>query len=317
MINPKNNHFDENYDILEQLGSGGYGNVHTAYRNVDGKEVAVKRINKEDVEEWVWSPSDHREVPMEYRLLQMSQGIKGVMTLYEAYDYSDDTFILITEKYENSQDLFYYICDREFLEENESKDIFYKVTSIAIELEKRNVLHRDIKDENVVIDTVTKEIMLIDFGCGCILNEDKNQYINQFKGTFRYQPPEWLIYQRYIGSHATVWTLGILLYALVYGDRPFSSNNEILSGHYKINPRAHLVSKECNDLISACLNIDSKNRIGLSEILQHNWFNMINLNCFVRPTTTSTFQSKRIKKKTLEKLKKKIKKIKVKTTKIK
>ena len=275
MINPCIDHFNEDYEYLDEIGPGGYGSVYTASRKVDGKVVAIKIINKNNVEDWDYSPSDGIKVPVEYRLLQLSQGIKGVMKLYEAYDYSKDSFLLVTEKYENSQDLYDYINDRGFLEESEAKEIFYKVTSIAIELEKCNILHRDIKDENIVIDTVTKDVMLIDFGCGCITT-DKNQYLYNFTGTSPYQPPEWLKYNRYVGSHATVWTLGILLYVLVYGERPFTTETEILLGRYHRIYTRECLSKECTDLISACLNVDSKSRINISEILKHKWFkNMI------------------------------------------
>ena len=268
-INPHKNQFVHKYEILHSLGSGCFGKVYTAYRKFDGKPVAIKQIYKKNVNNWVYSTIDGIYVPIEYHLLKLSQNIQGVMKLYEAYDYSSDIFLLVTEKYENCQDLFDYISARGYLEEPVARRIFYKVVSIVTELEKSNILHRDIKDENIVINTVTKEIMLIDFGCGCII-DDKNQCFDYFIGTMVYKPPEWIKYKRYIGSHATVWSLGILLYTLINGDIPFTTDGEILLGQYEY--KRECISKECTDLISACLNVDCESRLGLSEILHHAWF---------------------------------------------
>lgn len=267
-INPHKNQFLHKYEISHSLGSGGFGKVYTAYRKFDGKSVAIKQIYKKKVGNWVYSADDGIYVPMEYELLKLSQNIQGVMKLYEAYDYSSDVFLLVTEKYKNCQDLFEYISASVYLEESVARRIFSKVVSIVIELEKCNILHRDIKDENIVINTVTNEIMLIDFGCGCI-TEEKNQRFDYFIGTLVYRPPEWIKYNHYVGSHATVWTLGILLFTLVNGNIPFNNDDEILLGQYRY--KRGCISKECTDLISACLNVDHKSRLDLSEILHHPW----------------------------------------------
>ena len=91
-----------------------------------------------------------------------------------------------------------------------------------------------------------------------------------FVGTRLYSPPEWIECKRYIGSHATVWSLGILLFTLVNGDTPFMKDDEILEGHY--THKRDCLTKECTDLIAACLNVNCENRIDLYKILQHSWF---------------------------------------------
>ena len=159
------------YQIEGVLGSGGFGNVYYAHRKYDWKLVAIKEINKTKIKDWIYSPIEKKTIPMELHVLQLSQNIKGVMKLH-GYDLPTDFFLLVTETYERGLDLFSYISKKRYIEESLAKNIFRQVVSVVIKLlDEHNILHRDIKDENIVINPLTNEIMLIDFGYGCIIND--------------------------------------------------------------------------------------------------------------------------------------------------
>ena len=87
-------------------------------------------------------------------------------------------------------------------------------------------------------------------------------------GTRVYAPPEWIQCSQYTGNEATVWSLGILLYDMVVGDIPFTTDETIciaqpvFPGH---------VSPDCQDLIMRCLQIAPGQRIPLAEIIKHPW----------------------------------------------
>merc|ERR1712156_859834 len=135
------------------------------------------------------------------------------------------------------------------------------------------VLHRDIKDENILVDLNTFNTKLIDFGSGCQHNyqDEPDRVFKEFRGTRVYSPPEWILEGEYRASSLTVWSLGVLLYDMLCGDIPYTTDREICQGHL-VWPSRLALSDQAKDLISKCLNVKHQNRISLDSILSHAWF---------------------------------------------
>ena len=129
------------------------------------------------------------------------------------------------------------------------------------------VTHRDIKDENILINTEGK-ITLIDFGSGSFLNELENSH---YEGTQLYSPPEWIKYQQYLFKEATVWSLGVLLFDILHGDIPFQREEDIIKwDNNSLAFRRHL-SIDSKSLIKSCLHVKPEDRIKLEDIPKHPW----------------------------------------------
>ena len=205
-----------------------------------------------------------RKVPMELKLLYTVRNVRGVVKLIDYFE-REDSFIFVLEHPSDSKDLFDFISEKGFLEENVARQFFKQVVETVIACGEKGVLHRDIKDENILVNVKNGELKLIDFVSGAF---SKDEHYTEFEGTRVYSPPEWIRCSRYLGNQATVWSLGILLYDMVCGDIPFETDDEICNADLIFRSN---ISDHCKNLIRSCLRIRPGDRIIMGELLTHPW----------------------------------------------
>lgn len=186
-------------------------------------------------------------------------------------------------------DLFDYIELNREMSEQEVKSIFRQVAEAVRHLHHNKIVHRDIKDENVILDE-NGTALLIDFGSANYVKEGKR--FDTFSGTLDYCAPEVLQGNPYEGPPQDIWSLGILLYTLIYKENPFYNIDEILARELRIpyefcdgmSTSGLITSKPENeplrhghstlgsvDLIKRMLNRDVDKRPTIDEVLNHPW----------------------------------------------
>ncbi|XP_047443487.1 serine/threonine-protein kinase pim-2 isoform X3 [Mugil cephalus] len=260
--------FCSQYRCGSLLGSGGFGSVFSGQRLSDGLQVAIKEICSDRVQQWAILPGETSPVPMEIALLQrLSEvgGHVGVVRMLDWFHVEGRGFLLVLERPPHSQDLFDFITERGAQPERLALRFFRQVVEALRFVHAHSIVHRDIKDENIVVDTRTLDVKIIDFGSGAQLKETS---YTEFEGTRVYSPPEWILSQSYEAVPLTVWSLGVLLFDIVCGDIPFERDQEIVQATPIFTRR---VSKECQSLIRWCLSFRPEDRPSLEDILSHPW----------------------------------------------
>ncbi|CAE6431217.1 unnamed protein product [Rhizoctonia solani] len=170
-----------------------------------------------------------------------------------------------------SYDLFECIEQHERLSEGQAKYIFAQVAETVRYLDSIGITHRDIKDENLVIDREFK-VKFIDFGSAVIRDVRKPPpTYTTFFGTVTFASPEILKNLPYTAPPAEVWTLGILLSFLVTGQSPFPTTEHAMHAVMCEPHESIVVSSACGDLMRKCLNPDPAHRLTIQQVRDHPW----------------------------------------------
>lgn len=169
----------------------------------------------------------------------------------------------------SSCDLFECIEQHSKLGEDKARWVFAQIVEAVYYLDKRGICHRDIKDENCVIDS-DFNVKLIDFGSSVITDPRRpTPYFNRFFGTMTFASSEILQGKQYRAPHAEVWSLGVLLSILLSGECPFADPTAAIRG--KISRPSSVWSSDALNLLMACLVVNPDKRATIAQIRQHPW----------------------------------------------
>ena len=195
---------------LQQIGKGAFGWVRAAYRASDQLLAVTKfiRTGKVGLDSWVEGGAGQR-VPLEVHLLQQLShpGIVRVLDCHQNTHYVQ----LVMEKH-GDMDLFEFIDRNPLMDEGLASLLFRQVIDAVDYLHARQILHRDIKDENIIIDHHFT-CKLIDFGSATFFQP--GQLFSTFYGTVEYCSPDVLRGNSYEGPQLELWSLGVLVSILL------------------------------------------------------------------------------------------------------
>ena len=266
-INKLLNRKIENYILGKELGKGTYAIVRLGINKLTKKKYAIKIYTKLSL----FDIQKKNTVKNEISILKNLDN-ENIMKMYEVIDTPKNLYLIL--EYINGISLLQYIKQKkeQKIDEKTCKIFFYQIVKGINYCQLKNICHRDIKLENILIID-NKKIKIIDFGFG--IKTNNNTYHKFFCGTPSYMSPEIINKEKYIAQFSDIWSLGILLYTMLTGNFPFTANsqnelfNKINQGNYII---PNFISDKAQKLIKKILVFQPKNRPSTEEILLDEWF---------------------------------------------
>ena len=259
------------YEIGQELGKGAYAKVKLAINKITKEKFAIKIYEKEKLN----SNSKKSCVFKEIQILRKLNH-KNIAKLIEVIS-TEKQILIVQELIEGISLREYYnneIRNQKGIsihKESIFKKIFYQIFSAMDYIHKKNIAHRDIKLENILLKS-NYEIKIIDFGFGMLNPEKKLQKF--FCGTPNYMPPEIAEKKPYVGQLADMWSLGILVYKIFCADFPFKGKDEkelyksIKSGKFSY---AKYTPEYAKKIIGSLIVLDPNKRISCEDVLKSDW----------------------------------------------
>jgi serine/threonine protein kinase len=255
--------FDK-YDIVREIGSGGFSVVYLVRQRATFQEFACKVVSRQFLQE---SNNFHR-FEQEARLLEQLRHPNIIQLIEIAYD---PTFIYLVMEYCSSGDLCEYIDTHGVLDAHSARFVLSHLVSALSYLHDRGIVHRDLKPENIFVDK-SREPKLADLGLCHVVTE--NQLLKTPCGTAFYAAPELICEKPYDGKLTDVWSLGVVLYVMLLGCMPWASSSfpelqeEISVGEF---PVPEYLGAECENLLRSMLSVDPAKRPTMKQIAEHPW----------------------------------------------
>lgn len=257
--------FKQKYYIEKVIINSANGIIYQGHRKSDGLKICAKQVSKQRVVNW--ENYEGQRIPREFHLHLIASPIVGVVQAIEFFE-RKTSFVLIMEKPEDFIDVYEFTQLYGSLKENPARVIFDQVVKICIRLQNFGIFHRDIKDENILLNVNTLEAKLIDFGCAIEASTDDT--FLSFSGTPEFAAPEVRQKRGYQADSSTSWTLGVLLYVLLFGDTPFPGVSEAEVGLREKYDES-ILSPEAKDLMNKLLDPEPLTRMALQQIHSSSW----------------------------------------------
>jgi ankyrin repeat protein/tRNA A-37 threonylcarbamoyl transferase component Bud32 len=261
--------------IQFQIGQGIFAKVKMATDNFQ-RTAAIKIFDKKKFKD-------------AHALAQVEKEIKAVLltnhpnvvNYLEVLETKHRVFLVMENC--TGGELYEYIQAKKRLREPEAARLFYQIVSAVGHCHSLGIIHRDLKPENILLDS-NRDAKIVDFGL-CTHVEvprfgreaeeaDTSTLLRTQCGSPHYAAPEILNERPYFGPQVDVWSLGVILFAMLCGKLPFNAREMnvlarlITAGRY-LTPDH--VSPEASNLIARILTLRAHRRPTCEQILKHEW----------------------------------------------
>lgn len=275
------------YELIECIGKGSFGRVHLAVQMLTQKHVAIKTIDKTSV---ALNDRAKKKIENEIEILRIASASRHMVRLLEVFE--NENYVFFVMEYAKKGDLLNYMKSYGVMPEFRAKNIFFDIILGLEFLHSKNVIHRDIKLDNILLSDKFRA-KIADFGISKI-NPPENSLHEQC-GTPAYLAPEIIKNNGYSGFGTDIWSLGILLHTLLLGKVPFKAETldelyEIIVTQKLAIPEKPYITEECKDILQKMLDKNPATRISIEQIKRHPWIEH-NMEEYHNPSQTESISS--------------------------
>ncbi|KAK3954080.1 protein kinase [Pseudoneurospora amorphoporcata] len=246
-----------NYTLGRLIGKGSFGKVYLAtHKLTNGSKVVLKSANKDDT-------NLAREIHHHRQFVH-----PHIARLYEVV--VTENLVWMVLEYCPGDELYNYLLQHGKLSVDKVQRIFAQLVGAVCYVHRQSCVHRDLKLENILLDK-HENVKLCDFGFTREY-EGKANYLQTFCGTICYSAPEMLKGEKYAGEKVDVWSLGVILYALLCGELPFDDDDEQVTRRKILSEEPDYPDTLPADALSLMKKLLSKRpliRPSLPDILAH------------------------------------------------
>uniref|UniRef100_A0A1J3JFI4 non-specific serine/threonine protein kinase n=1 Tax=Noccaea caerulescens TaxID=107243 RepID=A0A1J3JFI4_NOCCA len=266
--------FSSKYELGDEVGRGHFGYTCAAkFKKGDnkGQQVAVKVIPKAKMTTAIAIEDVRREV----KILRALSGHSNLPHFYDAYEDHENVYIVM-ELCEGGELLDRILSRGGKYTEEDAKTVMIQILNVVAFCHLQGVVHRDLKPENFLFTSKedTSQLKAIDFGLSDYVRPDER--LNDIVGSAYYVAPE--VLHRSYSTEADIWSVGVIVYILLCGSRPFWARTEsgIFRAVLKADPSFDdtpwpLLSTEARDFVKRLLNKDPRRRLTAAQALSHPW----------------------------------------------
>ena len=264
--------FLDNYDVLKQLGKGGYGKVYQVKNKKSGDIRACKHLSKLSIK-------NLEKFEREINIL-INSDHPNIIKIFEIFESQRSLYIVMEECKggEIFDRIIEHIQSKQMYSEKEAAEMFQQVMSAIEYCHKNGICHRDLKPENLLYLNPGGEknnpIKVIDFGLSQYISPNKK--LSTKVGTAYYVAPE--ILKGDYTEKCDVWSAGVILYIFLSGDPPFNGpSDSVIYGkiaEMKFSfpeKKWKNISKDAIDLIKHMISPENE-RYTARQVLDHPWF---------------------------------------------
>ena len=273
---------ENRYQLLSQLGKGGFSEVYKAFDLDELAYVACKihQLNPNWKEE---SKANYIKHALRENAVHREMHHPNIVMHLNSAEIDANSFCTVLE-YCEGPDLSFYQKKHKSLSEKEAKNLIKQILAgLKFLNEKRvKVIHYDLKPQNIIFHKGL--VKIVDFGLCKVMNDDdtKMELTSQGVGTYWYLPPECFESRTdnqppKISTKVDVWSIGVMFFEMQYGQRPFGhgmSQDRVLKEQVMLNAKSVVfpssdqklkVSNEIKEFIKKCLEFYSVDRYSVIE----------------------------------------------------